>query len=185
MNGIFRQLRYLWTRYRKLNNCPNNPNNPNNPKPCYQPSPLAVALITCMALVGSFALLPIAPAQAASQLSHADESAYAYIIAPSEGQTVPQAFTVKFGLSGMGVAPAGFDKDGTGHHHLLIDIDELPSLTEPLPATAQIKHFGGGQTETTLSLPPGKHTLQLVLGNYTHVPHDNPVMSEKNDITVE
>ncbi|MEL6471260.1 MAG: DUF4399 domain-containing protein [Cyanobacteria bacterium J06623_4] len=136
-----------------------------------------------MAIFGAW--LPVAPALAVANLSHADDAAYAYIIAPSDGQTVPQAFTVKFGLSGMGVAPAGFDKEGTGHHHLLIDVDELPSLTEPLPATTQIRHFGGGQTETTLSLPPGEHTLQLVLGNYTHVPHDNPVMSEKIDITVE
>lgn len=124
-------------------------------------------------------------AMAASSLSPASEGARAYIISPDDKQTVPESFTVEFGLSGMGVAPAGIDKDGTGHHHLLIDVDELPTLTEPLPATAQIKHFGGGQTETTLALPAGEHTLQLVLGNYTHVPHDKPVMSEKISITVK
>lgn len=97
----------------------------------------------------------------------------------------PPDFTVKFGLVGMGIAPAGVDKDNTGHHHLLIDLAELPPLTEPLPATEQIKHFGGGQTETQISLAPGEHSLQLVLGNYTHVPHDNPVVSEPVTITVK
>lgn len=125
------------------------------------------------------------PALAASNLSHASTSARTYIIEPSAGQTVSEEFTVKFGLSGMGIAPAGIDKEGTGHHHLLIDVDELPKLSDPLPATSQIKHFGGGQTETTLRLSPGKHSLQLLLGNYSHVPHDNPVLSEKIFITVE
>ena len=146
-------------------------------------SACVIALFT-VGTLGAFGLL--APsAQADAALSHADESAYAYLIEPADGQTVPQEFTVQFGLSGMGVAPAGIDKEGTGHHHLFIDVDEFPSLSEPLPATAQIKHFGGGQTETTLNLSPGEHTLQLVLGNYTHVPHDNPVMSEKIAITVK
>ena len=130
--------------------------------------------------------LSITPgAIAAPTLSHADESTEIYIIAPTDGQSVPSEFAVKFGLSGMGIAPAGIDKAGTGHHHLLIDVDELPPLTEPLAATSQIKHFGGGQTETTLELPSGEHTLQLILGNYTHVPHDNPVISKKITVTVE
>jgi len=127
----------------------------------------------------------VAPSAAAAGLSHAPETARAYLIAPQDGETVAQEFTVKFGLSGMGVAPAGVEKEGTGHHHLLIDVSELPPLSEPLAATSQIKHFGGGQTETTLSLEPGDHTLQLLLGNYTHVPHDNPVLSEQVTITVE
>ncbi|MEL6555905.1 MAG: DUF4399 domain-containing protein [Cyanobacteria bacterium J06621_11] len=135
--------------------------------------------------IAIFSFLLIASPLQAAPLSHADESAYTYIISPTDGQTVSEAFTVKFGLSGMGVAPAGIEKDGTGHHHLLIDVDELPSLTEPLPATAQIRHFGGGQTEATIELAPGDHTLQLLLGNYTHVPHDNPVLSEKIKITVQ
>lgn len=129
-----------------------------------------------------FSAVPIA---SAAELSHAPEDARVYLIAPQDGDTLPQKFTVKFGLSGMGIAPAGVDKEGTGHHHLLIDVDQLPSLSEPLAATSQIRHFGGGQTETTLSLEPGKHTLQLVLGNYTHVPHDNPVLSEKISVTVQ
>ncbi|MEO0770848.1 MAG: DUF4399 domain-containing protein [Cyanobacteria bacterium J06649_4] len=139
-------------------------------------SAVAIAISLCVA---------VSPAIAASNLSHADESAYSYLISPNDGQTVPSEFTVKFGLSGMGVAPAGVNKDGTGHHHLLIDVTDLPDLTQPLPATANIKHFGGGQTETTLELEPGEHTLQLLLGNYSHVPHDNPVLSDKIQITVE
>lgn len=138
---------------------------------------VGVMLLACLCLVPTPAL--------ALELSHAPETARAYLIAPGDGDVVPAEFTVKFGLSGMGVAPAGVEKDGTGHHHLLIDVDELPPLTEPLAATSQIKHFGGGQTETTLSLEPGEHTLQLLLGNYTHVPHDNPVLSEKISITVQ
>ncbi|NJM96541.1 MAG: DUF4399 domain-containing protein [Phormidesmis sp. RL_2_1] len=130
-------------------------------------------------------LCNLSPVLAAGQLSHAPETAKVYIISPTDGQVVPEEFTVRFGLSGMRIAPAGTDKAGTGHHHLLIDLDELPELTEPLAATAHIKHFGGGQSETTLNLPPGEHTLQLLLANYTHVPHDNPVLSEKISITVK
>ncbi len=112
-------------------------------------------------------------------------NAKAYIIAPTDGQTVSQTFKVVFGLSGMGVAPAGIEKDNTGHHHLLIDTEELPDMNMPLPATDHIKHFGSGQTETELTLSPGKHTLQLLLGNFAHIPHDKPVLSEKITITVE
>ncbi|MEL7331936.1 MAG: DUF4399 domain-containing protein [Cyanobacteria bacterium J06560_2] len=145
----------------------------------------ALFLVLPFFTVLSITLATAPRALAANNLSHADEAAYTYLIAPSDGQTVPEKFTVKFGLSGMGVAPAGIDKDGTGHHHLLIDVDQLPSLDEPLAATTNIRHFGGGQTETTLELAPGQHTLQLLLGNYTHIPHDNPVLSEKIEITVE
>jgi len=139
---------------------------------------IALALMTIVAMA-------VPSAIAASAISHADESALTYLIAPDDGQTLPSEFTVKFGLSGMGVAPAGIEKEGTGHHHLLIDLEELPDLTQPLPSTANIRHFGGGQTETTLTLAPGEHTLQLLLGNYTHIPHDNPVLSDKITITVE
>ncbi|MGB7412719.1 MAG: DUF4399 domain-containing protein [Thermosynechococcaceae cyanobacterium] len=114
----------------------------------------------------------------------APADAAVYLIEPVDGATVPSHFTAQFGLSGMGVAPAGIEKDNTGHHHLLIDLNRLPNLNEPLAATEQIKHFGGGQTETELTLPPGQHTLQLVLGNYAHVPHNKPVLSKKITITV-
>jgi hypothetical protein len=141
--------------------------------------------LTMLLATVCFAFFSLAPsAWAAGTLSHAPENARVYIIEPANGDTVASDFVVKFGLSGMGIAPAGIEKEGTGHHHLLIDVDELPKLTEPLPATAQIKHFGGGQTEASLSLPPGEHSLQLLLGNYSHVPHDHPVISEKIYIKV-
>ena len=107
-----------------------------------------------------------------------------YIISPSNGEKVKSPVTVKFGLSGMGVAPAGVDKPKTGHHHLLIDTG-LPALTTPIPADANHKHFGGGQTETVIELPPGKHTLQLILGDMIHIPHEPPVISQQITITVK
>lgn len=146
---------------------------------------LKAAAILCCTFLLSLGLGVSPSWAAATQLSHAPETAQAYIIEPGDGATVSPDFTVKFGLSGMGIAPAGVDKDNTGHHHLLIDVADLPKLTEPLPATDQIKHFGGGQTETQISLTPGEHRLQLVLGNYTHVPHDNPVVSEPVTVTVK
>lgn len=118
-------------------------------------------------------------------VSTAPNNASVYFISPVDGQTTAQTVTVKFGLSGMGVSPAGVAKDNTGHHHLLIDTETLPDMHAPLPATDKIKHFGGGQTETQITLPPGKHTLQLVLGNHLHIPHDKPVVSEKITITVK
>ena len=137
----------------------------------------AVAL--CLAM-----LLPAFPA-AAADLSPAPDSANAYIISPSSGEMVKAPFTVQFGLSGMGIAPAGIDRPNTGHHHLLIDVDQLPPLSEPLQGSEQVRHYGAGQTETQLDLAPGEHTLQLVLGNYSHVPHNKPVISEKIVVTVE
>lgn len=124
-------------------------------------------------------------ALAADLVSHAPLEAQAYILEPADGTTVPETFTVKFGLSGMDLAPAGVEQANTGHHHLLIDQPELPNLTASLPATEQIRHFGKAQTETELTLEPGKHTLQLVLGNYLHIPHDNPVISEPITVTVK
>jgi len=112
-------------------------------------------------------------------------AAKVYFIEPEDGQTVKKKFRVKFGLSSFGVAPAGTHHENTGHHHLLIDTDDLPDLTMALPATDKIKHFGGGQTEAMLELPPGKHTLQLLLGNYAHVAHKKPVISKKITIIVK
>ncbi len=114
----------------------------------------------------------------------APEGAEVYILSPEDGAEVSSPFTVRFGLRGMGVAPAGVQHPNTGHHHLLIDVDELPPENLPLPTTDQVRHFGAGQTETELDLPPGRHTLQLVLGDHLHIPHDPPVMSEKITITV-
>ena len=107
-----------------------------------------------------------------------------YFITPQDGDTVSAETKVSFGLRGMGVAPAGTDISNTGHHHLLIDVDTMPSMGVPLPKTDRLRHFGGGQTETSLNLPPGEHTLQLLLGNYLHIPHSPPVISEKITITV-
>ncbi|MGI0116148.1 DUF4399 domain-containing protein [Zooshikella sp. RANM57] len=120
-----------------------------------------------------------------SLISKAPEGAEVYFISPQDGETVSKTVTVKFGLKGMGVAPAGIKKEATGHHHLLIDVDKLPDMKQPLPANEHIKHFGGGQTETTITLKPGKHTLQLLLGNYLHIPHDKPIMSKKITVTVK
>lgn len=137
-----------------------------------------------LSLLAVFGLMAAAVADQ-SLVSKAPEGAKVYFIEPANGATVSSTFTVKFGLSGMGVAPAGTDKENTGHHHILIDMDELPDMTQPLPANDHVKHFGGGQTETTLTLEPGKHTLQLLLGNHLHIPHDEPVLSEKITVTVE
>lgn len=118
-------------------------------------------------------------------VSTAPDNAEAYFIQPADGQTVGQNVKIVFGLKNMGVAPSGIDRENTGHHHLLIDTDTLPDFGMPLPSTDQVKHFGGGQTETEITLSPGTHTLQMVLGNFAHVPHNKPVMSEKITIIVE
>jgi len=116
--------------------------------------------------------------------SAAPDGAEVYFISPQDGDTVSSPVTIRFGLSGMGVAPAGTDRDGTGHHHLLIDVENLPGLVLPVPNDEHHRHFGGGQTETVLELEPGKHSLQLLLGDWMHVPHDPAVTSKKITITV-
>lgn len=123
--------------------------------------------------------------QAALPKSKSAPGAKVYVISPANGETVGKTFSVKFGLQGMGIAPAGIKFDNTGHHHLLVDVAELPDLNKPLPATDNILHFGKGQTETTLTLEPGTHTLQLVLGDYLHIAHDKPVISRKVRVTVK
>jgi len=119
--------------------------------------------------------------------TQAPDNARVYFITPTDGSSVQSPVTIRFGLSGMGVAPAGADLDNTGHHHLLINVgdEDLPAMDQSLPATDQIVHFGGGQTETSVELKPGEHRLQLLLGDHLHVPHDPPVMSEVITITVE
>jgi hypothetical protein len=127
-------------------------------------------------------------AQAEDHTAHVwPAGAAPYIISPADGATVKSPVTVVFGLKGMGVAPAGVEKAKTGHHHLLIDTD-LPSgddLDLPIDADEHHVHFGGGQTETTVELSPGKHTLQLLMGDANHVPHNPPLASKKITITVE
>jgi hypothetical protein len=116
--------------------------------------------------------------------SSAPDDAKLYFISPVDGETVKNPVVVRFGLKNMGVSPAGVQIENTGHHHLLIDTD-LPALNQPVPADEQHLHFGKGQTETKLTLTPGQHTLQLLLGDHLHVPHNPPVFSEKITITVE
>jgi len=114
----------------------------------------------------------------------APADAEAYIQSPANGAEVTSPVTVRFGLRGIGVAPAGITAANTGHHHLLVDLDTLPPDNLPLPATDQVRHFGAGQTETELELAPGQHTLQLVLGDALHIPHLPPIRSEEITITV-
>jgi hypothetical protein len=105
------------------------------------------------------------------------EGAHVYFIGLKNGDALPPKATIHFGLHGMGVAPAGSDRENSGHHHLLIDT-ELPPLDQPIPTDFNHLHFGAGQTETEVSLAPGEHTLQLLLGDKNHIPHSPPVMSE-------
>ena len=113
------------------------------------------------------------------------DGAKVYIISPKNGATVTSPVTVQFGLKGMGIAPAGVDLPNTGHHHLLVDVATMPKMDTPLPNNDNVRHFGAGQTETDLTLTPGKHTLQLLLGDALYTPHDKPVMSAKITITVK
>lgn len=141
---------------------------------------------TLLAACGLLATVTLAtPALAETPRTPAPQGASVYFIEPANGASVTGPVNVRFGLKGMGVAPAGTDVPDTGHHHLLVDVVELPGLDAPLPATDNIRHFGKGQTETELSLPPGQHTLQLLLGDQNHIPHQPPVLSEKITITVK
>ncbi len=114
-----------------------------------------------------------------------DAQPRAYIIEPLDGAQVTSPVTVKFGLQNMGVAPAGVERANTGHHHLLIDVAQLPALDKPVPTDEHHRHFGGGQTETRIELTPGIHHLRLLLGDHSHIPHQPPVMSEVITIEVQ
>jgi len=111
------------------------------------------------------------------------KGAKVYFIYPTDGSYITPNPVIRFGLLNMGVAPAGFDKPNTGHHHLLIDTD-LPPLDEPVPNDFNHLHFGSGQTEARITLSPGKHKLRLLLADATHVPHDPPIYSEEINVTV-
>lgn len=108
-----------------------------------------------------------------------------YIISPMNGEQVSGPVTVRFGLQGMGVAPAGVEREKTGHHHLLINVNNMPAMDKPLPSDGNHRHFGGGQTEVNLDLGKGSHTLQLVLGDKDHIPFDPPIVSDKITIMVK
>ena len=103
-------------------------------------------------------------------------------LADSQGIGITNPIKIVFGLTGMGVAPAGVDAENTGHHHLLIDADELPAEGEPMGD--DVFHFDAGETEALLELQPGEHTLQLILGDKNHIPHSPIVSSEKITVTV-
>ncbi|WP_247895001.1 DUF4399 domain-containing protein [Azospirillum brasilense] len=126
---------------------------------------------------------PSTPDAAKSGRTAAPKDAYLYIGWPNDGEVVRGRFKVWFGLRNFGVAPAGVRRDNTGHHHLLVDAD-LPPMDEPLPNNRNYIHFGKGQTETYLELPPGRHTLQLLMGDAEHIPHEPPILSKKITITV-
>jgi hypothetical protein len=135
-------------------------------------------LVSALSLLATLAL--------AQDRSAAPAGAEVYIISPQNGATVTGPVTVRFGLKGMGIAPAGVKFDNTGHHHLLIDTDlSQVKLDAPLPATDKILHFGKGQTETVVTLAPGKHTLELLFADYLHVPFDPTLHSKKITITVK
>lgn len=122
---------------------------------------------------------PMAPAR-----TPAPEGASVFFVTPADGDAVTSPVHIEFGIDGMEIAPAGTDKPASGHHHLLVDTD-LPDLDRPIPADAHHIHFGDGSTSTDLTLAPGEHTLQLLLGDYRHIPHDPAVMSGRITITVE
>ncbi len=115
----------------------------------------------------------------------ASKKAYIYIGWPNDGEVIrSRRFRVWFGLRNMGIAPAGIEKANTGHHHLIVDAP-LPSFDEEIPADKNHLHFGAGQSQAVIELPPGKHTLQLLLGDHEHIPHNPPVYSRKITITVK
>jgi len=139
-------------------------------------------------------LMMVAPVQASDEPTSSDDPGSARSLSSDgaavsisnlqDGDVVPITFTVKFAVSGMGIAPAGTNIENTGHHHLMIDVVELPDFNQAIPATDNIIHFGKGQTQTELNLTQGEHSLQLLLADYAHVPHDPPVLSDKITIQV-
>lgn len=130
-----------------------------------------------------FAFLALGAAAAGLPRSPAPKDVELYLISPKDGDTVTSPVTVRFGLRGMGIAPAGVAMENTGHHHLLIDAPP-PPFDQPVPADANHVHFGKGQTEASIALAPGRHTLQLLLADHLHIPHDPPVTSKPITITV-
>ena len=120
----------------------------------------------------------------AVEKSSSPDKAMLYIISPQDGDTVSSPVKVIFGLNGMGVAPAGIKIKNTGHHHLLIDLAQLPDINLPIPSDENHRHFGKGQTEALIELDKGEHTLQLILGDHLHIPHEPAIISKKIRIKV-
>jgi hypothetical protein len=140
--------------------------------------------ITRLSLL-AFAAASLVALPALADRTPSPPGAEVYIISPKDGAKVKSPVAVVFGLKGMGIAPAGIKFDNTGHHHLLVDADPPADLSKPLPADEHNVHFGKGQTEGSVTLSPGKHTLQLLLADSLHTPHDPAVISKKITITVE
>ena len=132
-------------------------------------------LLLGASLLANAADIPRTPSPAGAEV---------YIISPTDGATVRGTFKVQFGLKGMGVAPAGVDVPDTAHHHLLVDLKEQPDLNAPLPNNDNVRHFGKGQTETEITLSPGKHTLQLIMGDKSHIPLNPSIESKKITVNV-
>jgi hypothetical protein len=131
-----------------------------------------------------FTVFLFAPIQSYTE-SYSDKNKRLFFITPSNGEEVTNPVTIKFGIVGMEIVPAGKDKPMSGHHHLLVNVEKLPNMKSPIPADKNHLHFGKGQTETKLNLPSGRHTLQLLLGDYMHVPHEKPLISDKIEIIVK
>jgi hypothetical protein len=137
---------------------------------------VAAALLVALSLAGC--------GDSGSERTPSPSGAKVFFIEPKDGAEVTSPVTVKFGIEGMEVVPAGTEKDHSGHHHVLIDT-QLEDVSSPIPADDNHKHFGKAQTEASLDLTPGKHTLQMVLGDHNHIPHDPVVQSEVITITVK
>ncbi len=134
-------------------------------------------LVCLVSIVLSFTTL------ASDLVSKSPEGAEVFIISPKNDEVVKPTFTIEFGIKGMDVSPAGIKKENSGHHHLLVDGEKLPSMD--LPLGSEVTHFGKGQTKTTITLSKGKHSLQLILGNYLHVPHDPAIVSKVIKVIVK
>ncbi len=129
---------------------------------------------------------PAAAAPAPSTVrAKSSPGARVFIAEPADGATVTSPVTIKFGVEGIELAKAGEVKDNSGHHHLLVDVDAMPPMDQPLPFNDHVFHFGQAQTEASINLTPGSHTLQLLFAGGNHIPHDPPVMSQKITITVK
>ena len=146
--------------------------------------PMAAVLLASLPLASSAEGTLPSPAEERPARTPSPAGARVYLISPAPGETVTSPVVVRFGLSGMGVAPAGVQLPKTGHHHLIVD-SPLPPLDQPIPADGQHVHYGAGLTEVKLELAPGPHTLQILLGDDRHIPHDPALYSEPIAITVQ
>jgi len=133
----------------------------------------------------AFAGLLLSASMMAMAATPAPKGAEVFIVSPEDGATVPETFTVKFGVKDVSLAPAGDVTKNTGHHHLLIDVKDLPAAGAPIPLDANHMHFGKAQTQAEIKLAPGKHTLQLELGDSGHMPFDPPIVSKKITVNVK